>query len=229
MNKDWLKQKVNTVTHKYAQYRVVSWFESAIVFNRQQLDSHINTAQRYKHDKTTTVVKLGLAQSDLVLKRYNPRSLGHKLKRALRQSRAERCWQMSYVFAEAGLNVATPVFMFEERFFFIRKHAYFANQYLAGDELLQVLPKMAEAEQLKVAQAFKSAMTIMQQHNISHGDMKASNILWVDEQLFFIDLDAARQHASSVNWTRANRRDRKRFLKNWQDQPELLKLFSWLE
>ena len=69
----------------------------------------------------------------------------------------------------------------------------------------------------------------MQQYKISHGDMKASNLLWVDSELFFIDLDAARQHHSEASWRRANIRDRKRFLKNWRGIPELELLFAWLK
>ena len=69
-------------------------------------------------------------------------------------------------------------------------------------------------------------MNIMQEHKISHGDLKATNLLWVDNQLYFIDLDAARQHKTIASWQRANKRDKKRFLKNWRDTPELEALFA---
>lgn len=229
MNKDWLTQSVITVNRWYAHYCVAGWLEPQWQLSRQRLDDCVNAGEPYKHDQTTTVAKVKIGRSELVLKRYNPRSFGHKIKRALRRSRAQRCWQMSYLFTEAGINVAAPVFMFEERFLFIRKQAYFANQYLLGDELLQALPNMTLEQQSKVAEAFRQAMTKMQLGKLSHGDMKASNLLWVDDKLFFIDLDAARQHKSNASWRRANRRDRKRFLKNWRNMPELQTLFGWLE
>ncbi len=229
MNKEWLTQGI-IKTKQWQFYRyVVDWFEPHNKFNRQQIDQWLESVQSYKHDQTTTVAKVTIGKFDLVLKRYNARSFGHKIKRSLRQSRAQRCWNMSYIFAQAGLNVAPPIFMFEERFFFIRKHAFFANEYLSGDELLEVLPAMHETEQLQVVEAFKEAMTIMLKYKLSHGDMKASNLLWVNQQLFFIDLDGARQHRYAVSWLRSNKRDRKRFLKNWSGNSELEALFSWLK
>lgn len=229
MKMQWLKQVVVHEKNQRAYYCIADWIEPQLKFNRKELDLFIDGVEPYKHDQTTTVAKVVVGECELVLKRYNPRSFTHKIKRALRQSRADRCWQMSYAFARAGLNVATPAFMYEERFFFIRKYAYFANQHLVGDELLQALPNMEKEDQLRVVEAFKGAMQIMQQYKITHGDMKASNLLWVNNQLFFIDLDGARQHNSMLSWKRSNKRDRKRFLKNWREFPELEALFSWLK
>lgn len=228
-NQEWLKQTVTSVRKWHIFYRFYDHFVSAAPLDVKQLDQIIEQTTPLKHDKTTTVAKVNWGDLSLVLKRYNPRSFGHKIKRCLRRSRAQRCWTMSSVFAGAGLNVAQPVFMVEQRFGFFRKNAYFANQCLQGQELLQTLPTMNESEQHSVVKALRQAMQIMQQNRISHGDLKASNLLWVDKQLFFIDLDAAQQHVSMLSWRRANKRDKRRFLKNWRDQPELLKLFSWLE
>lgn len=229
MNQHWLNQVICNYKQWDTYSWIVNWFKLDDNLSRQQLDQALELVKPYKHDQTTTVAKVTLGQSDIVLKRYNARSFGHKLKRALRQSRAQRCWNMSYVFAQAGLNVAAPVFMFEERILFVRKHAYFANQYLSGEELLQRLPSMDEKGRRQVVEALKQAMNLMQEYMISHGDMKASNLLWVDNQLYFIDLDAARQHKTRSSWLRSNKRDRKRFLKNWRDMPELEALFTWLK
>lgn len=229
MKPQWLKQKVVCNKNRRAYYRVAEWLEPQLRLSCEELDQYIDQVQSYKHDQTTTVAKVVIGESSFVLKRYNPRSFLHKIKRALRRSRADRCWQMSYAFARAGLNIAPPVFMYEERFFLVRKYAYFANQLLLGDELLKSLPRMQKSDQLKVMEACKEAMKLMRKHKITHGDMKASNLLWVNDRLFFIDLDGARQHRSTLSWARSNKRDRKRFLKNWQEIPELEALFSWLK
>ena len=228
MKTSWLKQVIITKKNRRACYRIVDSLEPQLRCERKALDQYIDGVLPYKHDQTTTVSKIVIGERSLVLKRYNSRSFTHKIKRALRQSRADRCWQMSYAFARAGLNVAPPVFMYEERLFFIRKYAYFANQYLTGEELLESLPRMEKADQIKVVEAFKRAMKIMQEYKITHGDMKASNLLWVNNELFFIDLDGARQHSSMLSWARSNKRDRRRFLKNWRENPEVEALFSWL-
>lgn len=182
----------------------------------------------FKHDQTTTVAKFELTDQSLVLKRYNPRSGWHKLKRALRQSRAHRCWKMSYAFNQAGLNVARPVLMHEHRFGPLCFDAYFVTQMLEGQELLQVLPTMASPERLKVLSQIKEAFAKMRNAKLTHGDMKASNLLWANGKIFFIDLDAAAAHQSAVTWNASHAKDRKRFLKNWQQQPDLIELFSGL-
>jgi len=187
-----------------------------------------DTAAVLKHDQTTTVAKLEFDSKSIVLKRYNPRSQGHKFKRALRKSRARRCWSMSYEFARAGLNVAAPILMYEQRFGPIRLDAYFASEFLQGQELLSALPTMDGGQRAQVVSAVKSAFSKMRAAKLSHGDMKASNLLWVNDALFFIDLDAAQQHSSGVTWRAKHAKDKKRFLKNWRDQPALLALFDEL-
>jgi serine/threonine-protein kinase RIO1 len=52
---------------------------------------------------------------------------------------------------------------------------------------------------------------------ISHGDLKASNLLWYESSVCLIDLDATRQHQSEASFARAWQRDRTRFLQNWPE------------
>lgn len=193
-------------------------------FNQQLADT--NTA--YKHDRTTTVMPFTRNGNDYVLKRYNARSFWHRVKRALRSSRAQRCWCMCFHFQRAGLNVAEPIMMLEDRAGPITKNAYLVSARLKGHELLTQLPNMDEAQKAQVLLAIESAFEKMYQHRITHGDMKATNLLWVDGQLFFIDLDAAKKHRSRLTWHLSNQKDRKRFMKNWQTDPQLVALFSSL-
>lgn len=189
----------------------------------------VEEADILKDDRTTTVSKIVIENQAFILKRYNARNHWHTVKRAFRKSRARRCWKMSFEFKRAGLNVSEPVMMFEDRYILVRKDAYFANRLLLGDELLTMLPDMQESEQKQVKAAVMHAFKVMEEAKISHGDMKATNLLWVDQQLYFIDLDAAKKHAQwSPMWTKAHAKDKKRFLKNWHNQPELLELFAGL-
>lgn len=179
-----------------------------------------------KDDRTTTVKQIQVGEKKLVLKRYNARSFWHQIKRALRVSRAQRCWCMSYHFQRAGLNVAEPLMMFERRFGPLRGNAYFLTQYLAGEELLTLLPTMSAHQQQRVKHAITAAFAAMRQHKITHGDMKATNLLWVNNELYFVDLDAARKHRSKLLWQHSHSKDQQRFLKNWQHHPALKNLFS---
>lgn len=229
MSNHWIDQNVTKKSSWDCQYWQTTAHATNLVAKDDFLSEAIATSSKnFKHDQTTSVSMLEFGSEKVVLKRYNPRSQGHKIKRAFRQSRARRCWDMSYEFAHAGLNVAAPLLMFECRFGPIRTNAYFANEYLQGKELLSSLPTMTAAEQHTVAEAMEKAFEQMSKHKLTHGDMKASNLLWVNEKLFFIDLDAATCHKTTWSWRMAHRKDRKRFLKNWRQHPELLSLFKEL-
>ena len=199
------------------------------VNGKQHLDSLIaDSSNIIKHDKTTTVAIGSVGSSNCIVKRYNARDGYHRLSRAVRKSRAQRCWRMSHVFCDAGLNVARPLFMFEQRFGPLRFDAYFVSQALNGDELLSALPAMNDVQKQQVVVAIKDAFEKMLKAKISHGDLKASNLIWADGKLFFIDLDGSKQHLTEKLTRRANAKDIKRFKRNWHDQPALLSLFDEL-
>lgn len=200
------------------------------VLDRYLDGSTLDTLQRQskilKDDRTTTVACLHLKPRQMVLKRYNARSWGHVISRSVRRSRASRCWQMSYAFANAGIRVAAPYLMYEQRFGPLRLNAYFVSEYLPGEELLKALPSMDAEQQSRVLQKIRDAYQRMRAAKLSHGDLKASNLIWHNDELYFIDLDAAQQHRSISSWSRAHHKDRQRFSKNWRDQPALLALFA---
>ena len=209
-----------------------SWFSSAENafddLSYQQLDALIEQGELLKHDVTTSVVRIGIAGRNVIVKRFNARSQWHRLNRAIRQSRASRCWQMSYSFQQAGLSVARPLLMFERRFGPLRRTAYFVSEALDGVELLSNLASFPESEKKLLVKAINDAFLCMKKNRLSHGDLKASNLIWQDGRLYFIDLDAARHHTSEQSWLSAHKKDCDRFLKNWRDDEGLVSLFESL-
>jgi len=100
------------------------------------------------------------------------------------------------------------------------------SEFLEGQELLTLLPTMISEDQQRVSTAIEDAFEKMKAARLTHGDLKASNLMWCDNKLYFIDLDAAQHHINSVTWQQAHNKDRKRFLKNWQQDSQLLALFE---
>ena len=224
---------MDLVVNRVRGWRFVSWVDQAYAFllevesnNLDYLYQDDYIQKRFKHDQTTTVALTRIDDQSFVIKRYNARNRWHKIKRALRRSRARRCWQMSQQFNQAGLNVASVVLMQERRWGPLCGDAYFINQHLDGDTLLDALPKMEIEQQQRVKQAVLEAFSLMRKHRITHGDMKASNLMWFQEKLFFIDLDAAQQHRTNLSWRWSYKKDLKRFLKNWLGQADLMALFD---
>ncbi len=195
---------------------------------KQSLDQLITRSNGIKNDQTTTVVSIAGEPHGCIIKRYNARNYYHFLSRSVRKSRAQRCWSMSYVFNRAGLNVAQPVMAYEQRFGPLRLDAYFVSEELKGQELLSALPNMDGVQQKLVVMAIDDAFNKMLKARIGHRDMKATNLMWVDGSLFFIDLDGSKEYSNDQAALKANRKDKKRFLENWQDQADLLALFDSL-
>jgi serine/threonine-protein kinase RIO1 len=65
--------------------------------------------------------------------------------------------------------------------------------------------------------------------NISHGDMKATNIIVTSHGLKLIDLDAMQIHASHTKTVTAINADISRLLRNWDDSSIKLSYSSALQ
>lgn len=60
---------------------------------------------------------------------------------------------------------------------------------------------------------------------ISHGNLCATNILLSRMKPVLLNLDAMRLHRYQSRWYRAAKCDRKRFMRNWQNHPEVMRVF----
>ncbi|MGH1426579.1 MAG: lipopolysaccharide kinase InaA family protein [Arenicella sp.] len=179
-----------------------------------QPEDLIRSGHVLKDDKSTTVVSFSWKGQRYILKRFNARSFGHAIKRALRKTRASVCWDMSREFARAGIHVATPIAMLERRLGVFRMDAYFVSEHVEGEELLQWLPQQAKPMVEQVTLQIQELFSILLDKHLSHGDMKATNLLWSDHRVVVIDLDAAKSHRFPVFFQRSHKRDRRRFMRN---------------
>jgi tRNA A-37 threonylcarbamoyl transferase component Bud32 len=214
----------------------VAWFNqddptlSQITVAELDLILDQESTQIYKDDRTTTVclAQFGTEQRPMVIKRFNARNRWHVIKRLFRKTRARRCWQMAQAFAEAGLKVAKPILMLEQRFGPLRFNAYYVTKHLNGVPLIDVIASLSENELVEVMAAVENLFSLFKDNRLTHGDMKASNLIWHENQLYLIDLDAAMQHQTDLTWRPANAKDKKRFLKNWKNNQDLYVRFKVL-
>jgi tRNA A-37 threonylcarbamoyl transferase component Bud32 len=80
-------------------------------------------------------------------------------------------------------------------------------------------------EKVEMAKSIAALFAQLEAQQISHGDLKANNILIADAKPLLIDLDAMQQHGDSAAFKKAWRRDLQRFMRNWKDLPEIEQLF----
>ncbi len=167
-----------------------------------------------KDDKSTTVGKFDWQDKQYIIKRFNARTKGHAVKRSLRRSRANNCWHMSKTFMKCGIAVAKPIAMLERRAAFLKADSFFISECINGVEILDWLPKQETSIYSTIKEQVTEIFNIFAKNRLSHGDMKATNLLWSGQKITLIDLDVAKQHSNSILFARAHARDKRRFKRN---------------
>ena len=176
----------------------------------------------FKHDRTTTLCRVPSAVGDLMVKRYNTKNLWHLLRRNFQASRARNCLEMAGKYRGSGIRVAQPVAMIESRLGPFAGRSWYVSRFVDSVLLSDYLGAEDWAAPLRSIEGKIAALfEIFRDHGLSHGDMKATNLLVCDDDLVVIDLDSARQHRWKFFHRTALRRDKARFLENWDDRPLL--------
>lgn len=180
------------------------------------------TMKMLKNGRSSTVVKVTIDNKDYVVKRYNLKNLWHRLRRSLRATRAMMCWRLAQKLNLFGLHTALPVAFIEKRFFMFRGKSYLITEYIHGQHIGDYFKQHTNDDLMieRVTQLLKNIAKL----EITHGDLKMTNILVAENlQPTLIDLDGAAEHLSISSLDKAWRREIKRFLRNFENQPALLK------
>ncbi len=177
-----------------------------------------------KDGKACTVARVEQAGCSLVVERYNLKSLQHALDRFWRPTRAWHSWREGHRLQHLGISTPAPLALIEVRSGPLHRRAYLINEFCPGVSLLHFLSPDREPED-EVARALVLLFDRLNTR-IRYGDLKASNLLWHDDRVFMINLDALVQHRSATGHARAWRRDRERLLRNW---PPPSILHQWLD
>ncbi|GIT21876.1 MAG: hypothetical protein CM1200mP40_15580 [Gammaproteobacteria bacterium] len=117
-----------------------------------------------------------------------------------------------------GINTPHPYLIYEERaFWLLRRRAFFLSEDLDESNLLEKFEKSgADALPIEtLVLAFKQLFETMNTYLITHGDMKASNFVYLRDRLYVLDLDAMQRHKSRRSFNKVFQKDLKRFMMNW--------------
>ena len=170
-----------------------------------------------KQGNTATVVKIVGDRSEWVLKRYNIKDFWHWVSRCWRPSRAWVSWQNAYRLELLGIATPQPLAMRENRNGPFRREAYLLTEYAAGEDLRNwVLRQSDQPVPQWLGDQVERMFDIFWRARIAHGDMKATNLMVVGEQLQVLDLDSLAWHRTEKSFKKAYARDLQRFMDNWQ-------------
>lgn len=188
-----------------------------------------------KQDIATTIWWLEYNKHTLVVKRYNTQNLWHTIRRSFRRSRARNCWNMSKIFEQSGVNTPARIAVIQEWMGPFKLRSWFVSQYIHGidlDHYLYAREHNQHPEEKRIKTVYDAASRLfknLKAHRLTHGDLKATNILLSEDKLYLIDLDAAHQYRFGPGLKRARLKDWHRFMKNWQRQAEVQRIFETIQ
>ncbi len=183
--------------------------------------------QALKNGNTCTVWAAPAGALKLVIKRYNVKGLLHGLKLSARPGRAMSSWESAHRLLFYGIATPRPVAIIKIRRGPLQPVAYFLAEAVDGVDALSWFrqPAVSMDEKAEMAKKIMALFAQLEAQRISHGDLKATNILIADDKPLLIDLDAMQQHGDEAAFRKAWQRDQQRFMRNWQDAPEIEQLF----
>ena len=188
---------------------------------KQELEGKVSLI---KDDRTSTVFHYRTKEYSWIIKRYNRKNLWHGFRRNFQKSRAVNNFEVGRIFEDLGILVPATVAVLEERQVFLKGRSWYVSQYIEGQTLLSYLFENPETSNFDVILGLVARLFgIIKQNALSHGDMKASNLILANQDddisIFVIDLDAAQYGLGPRRHARAYSKDIQRFLKNWQRMP----------
>jgi tRNA A-37 threonylcarbamoyl transferase component Bud32 len=216
------------VEHTFTRFRVVLREEAqrlAAVLGDP--DGFIDRGRVLKDGGTCTVALAVVDGRPLLIKRYNLKELESRASVACgARVVPAHSWREAHRLRFLGIPTPEPLALIEERVGPLRRRAWLISEFCAG-------PRSAEPSRRRSRTAggrgdgdSGPVRVDAVAQRISHGDLKATNLLWHAGQVMVIDLDAVVQHRSPTAHARAWRGDRARLLRNW---PAASLLHRWLD
>lgn len=163
-----------------------------------ELDKAMETGESLKHGNTCYVCKIQLNGHDVVVKRYNHKGLWHSLRHTIKGSRAKKCWLFGHRLNRLNIPTAIPLAFIEQRVKGILWQSYIINDFINGMTLNHYLkqPDLSEQKKESVLKNIDLLLYRLVESNLTHGDLKLSNILLLNEESVLIDLDSMCYHRS---------------------------------
>lgn len=189
---------------------------------------HKESSDILKAGRSATVIKTQVGEHTFVIKRYNMKDFFHWLRRAFRPSRATRSWQLAHELLHVSIPTAKPVAFIEKHFFGLRHKSYFIMEYVDGKHAGDFFARYRSEEPAfsTMAARILNLFQNLAEIHLTHGDLKMTNIIIHQNRPVLIDLDGMQRHYTVSSLHRTNQKEMLRFMKNWENQPSVAKLFN---
>jgi len=177
-------------------------------------EEHMEAGTPLKLGNSATVVRIRVDGVAYIVKRYNVKSLSHRVRRWFKR-RARRAWCSGHHLAFLEIAAAKPIALLEQR------HGWFVGVcYLVmpdcGERHLGHMLDVEDPSFPKLVDQTVSILKGLRAARIEHGDLKATNFVLRDDAVALIDYDGMRP--AGVGGSES---DMKRFMRNWDEHPDV--------
>lgn len=162
-----------------------------------QTDTAMDKGRILKKGNTCFVSRLTWQGRDIVVKRYNHKGLIHSLRHTIKGSRARRGWLCAHRLTMLEIPTPKPLAFVERRKGPLIWSSYVVTEFVEGRSLHDFLhdDNAAQEQASKMVRRVVTLLDQMAEHNITHGDLKHSNILITETGPVLTDLDGMKVHA----------------------------------
>lgn len=192
-SKRYMKQKRDALSGVFAQDIFEKQDLDAVLLN---IDEKMENGQILKRGNTCFVSKIRVNNHDVVVKRYNHKSLWHSFRHTLKRSRARHCWLFGHRLTGLEIPCARPVAFIEQRQYGLIWQSYILNEFLDGPELCDAMraADLTEQQKKEIVEKSEQLLNTLSDARMTHGDMKPGNVLICEGQPMLIDLDSMKLH-----------------------------------
>jgi len=183
-----------------------------------------------KEGNSSTVGLVEINKIEYVIKRYNVKSSGHRIKNILRESRASRSWRNAHRMLLRGFKTAKPVAMIDCVKGKLNGVSIYVMEHVPGMHSADYFRQDDISQDAKQAVASKMLDVIdeLHQERILHGDLKSTNFIINDEEPVMIDLDAMRLVSGQGGMKKSIEKEMRRFAENWDKDAQAQSIFAEL-
>jgi tRNA A-37 threonylcarbamoyl transferase component Bud32 len=177
-----------------------NYYSEAMRILLDSLDQAIHHAPvLLKKGNSSTVVKLLVNEEEIVVKRANLRNHFHALRRLFQPSRAKKNWDYAKRLQSINVQTFEPIAMVEKRWGPFRRESYFISNFLTGKDLWDcfVNAHFSDQEKNDLAREVIKLIKKLASAGLYHRDLNLSNIFFMDNQLYIIDLDSMQRYKKS--------------------------------